>query len=377
VKDFHTNNITTMKLALILLAAVMVCGITAKQDDEEQVSVPSDVLRFILGCQRDAFGEPTGPLPVYHTDINTNTGTTSQKVTLLDMDQLRESLKGSVQSEEVLDLIISRLSAAVRGVANTNNRVRHDGVNRDSNSTSDSNQGCTINNNIEVSVPAQEVDSFNDRVQMLIQQNSLLLLEQINTLFTYKLRSLREDFENMVQQRNKKINRKLDAILKALDVKAPVEPEDEAQSPVSEPITESSSEVDSSTDDPTEVDQDSKEDTTDTPSDDDDEEEEVDGTRKAALRPVPVPTSINNRPRFPGSRPRFPSSRPTPTKVEGTVATRPTQSRYPSAAGARPRPSRPNSDSSRQRQLQRQSFMRRQRKPTSVPTEDEEESPEE
>lgn len=355
-----------MKLTLLLLAAVAVYGVPAKQDEDEQIQVPSDVLRFILGCQRDVFGDPDGPLPVYHTDINTSSGTTSQKVTLLDPAQLRQSLKGSVHSEEVLDLIIGQLSAAVKSAAINNNRLRNDGIHSSSsNSTPDNNHGCTVTNNIEVSVPAQEVDDFNDRVQMLIQQNSFLLLEQINTLFTYKLRSLREDFENMVRERTKKMNRKLDAVLKALDVAAPADTEDKDE--CSPPVTESSAEVENSTDNPNEVDQQSQEEnTTDvTPSEDtsDEAEEEV-ADKRTESRPVPVPTVINNR-------------RPTPTRYE---ASRPTSASRPTA-GSRPtsvsRPSRYRSGENaarlRQRQLARQSFMRRQRKPTNIESVNEEE----
>jgi len=356
-----------------------VSGVLAKQDDDEQVMVPSDVLRFILGCQRDAFGDPDAPLPVYHTDINTKSGTTSQKVTLLDTEQLKQSLRGSVHSEEVLDLIIGQLSAAVHGVTSNNNRLRHAGFpsSRDSNSTTDNNQGCTVTNNIEVSVPAQEVDDFNDRVQMLIQQNSFLLLEQINTLFTYKLRSLRQDFENMVQKRTKKIHRKLDAVLKALDVAIPDEPEDD-DSEDNQPMTESSQDIDNSTDNPTEVDQQSQEqDTTDiTPTDDTSVEAEVDTSVEAevevaeiripAPRPVPVPTAINTR-----QRPVRPLRPSTPTRFESGAASRPTSESRPV------RPSRPsvyrspeNAERLRQRQLERQKFMRRQRNRGSVTKEE-------
>ncbi|CAL4260914.1 unnamed protein product, partial [Meganyctiphanes norvegica] len=215
-----------MRLTALMVVFAMGCAIaTAHEDhDEEQVVVPTDVLRFMLGCQRDAFGDPdAGPLPVYHTDIDTESGTTSQKVSLLDKDQLREKLSSTMQSDEVVELIIGQLSAQVHGFASPNNRLRNEaGIFSTTNDTVSTDAGsCTINNNIEVSIPAQEVDSFNDRVQVLIQQNSFLLLEQINTLFTYKLRSLRDDFEDMVKERTKKMNRKLDAVLRALGTTAP------------------------------------------------------------------------------------------------------------------------------------------------------------
>jgi len=357
-------------------------GVNTRSETRAQITkdgdvlVPQDTLRVILGCHHDRTVSvgPKAPLPVFHTDIDTETGTTSQKVALLDTDQLKQSLRGSVHSDEVLDLIIGQLNtvvqeAAAATAAGNPNRLRQDGPFHESNSTIDDKE-CTINNNIDISVPAQEVDNFNDRVQMLIQQNSFLLLEQINTLFTYKLRSLREDFEGMVKDRTKKINRKLDAVLKALGAEMPAGGEDEDEETVVEAsvgeeetvvgavgvdTTEASSEVDTSTDLIPEKEQ-PEEDTTEEPEKETSVEAQ-DITRNTALRP-----GVLTRPR-PSSL--TPPSRP--NRYQTRYRTR------PSAAAVRPeRPDRPSVDrssvrqkpSERQRLLQEKLRSRRRRPKT-------------
>lgn len=308
---------------MLLSLAVSVFGVAVAHDTEDGgVLVPQETLRFMLGCQRDRAlgGSPDVQLPVFHTDIDTKTGTTSQKVALLDTDQLRQSLRSSVHSAEVLDLIIGRLEEVVQGAAaaatpavGNANSLRQEAIYGDLNTTTDDRE-CTINNNIDISVPAQEVDRFNDRVQMLIQQNSFLLLEQINTLFTYKLRSLREDFENMVRERTKKINRKLDAVLEALGTTVPagaVEEEEATPPSGSEATVGTSSEVEVSTDAPGVSGE--EEETTEEPSTDiTEEEEEEDITRNESRLPVASPEPA--RPNRYQSRRPSPSSRPRPSQ---------------------------------------------------------------
>lgn len=184
-------------IRLVVLASVVVL---AFGNENEVISVPQDVLKFIIGCRQAQAGGQFA-VPVHTTSINDAAGTTSQHVSLLSVDELRSALKHTVNSEAVIGHIIKQVEEATQGDAM--GQARSD---------------CTVENNISISVPAGEVDSFNDRVQMLMQQNSFKMLEQINTLFSFKLRLQKSETDKMIKRRTNKILEKLDKIMQHLGI---------------------------------------------------------------------------------------------------------------------------------------------------------------
>ncbi|XP_063600780.1 uncharacterized protein LOC134776944 [Penaeus indicus] len=186
-------------LTLVSLACV------ALADDGEIMKVPTYLMNYILGCKRQSI-ESGYEVPVYQTNIKQSG--TSQHVSLLDLDELEESLREAVHNEAVVTHVLSQVNDAVR-TATDNPKSRSD---------------CSVENHIQIAIPPQELDEFNDRVQMLIQQNSFLLLEQMNTLFAFKLRSLKSDLEKVIKRRYNALESKLDLIMGALGVEMPEEP---------------------------------------------------------------------------------------------------------------------------------------------------------
>jgi len=183
-------------LILVSLAAQLTLA------NDGSVTVPKYLLNYILECKQQTL-KGGATVPVYQTDID-SAGTTSQHVSILDLDELEESLKQNVHSDAVVAHILSQVGEAV--------------TTSEGQGGPQSRSDCAIENHIQIEVPPQELDDFNDRVQMLMQQNTFLLLEQINTLFTYKLRSLKDDVEKTIKRKYHSIETKLDAIMEKLGV---------------------------------------------------------------------------------------------------------------------------------------------------------------
>ncbi|XP_047488177.1 uncharacterized protein LOC125038673 [Penaeus chinensis] len=200
-------------LTLVSLACV------ALADDGELMKVPTYLMNYILDCKRQSIESGYG-VPVYQTNIKQSG--TSQHVSLLDLDELEDSLKQSVHNEAVVAHVLTQVNDAVR-TATDNPKSRSD---------------CSVENHIQIAIPPQEIDEFNDRVQMLIQQNSFLLLEQMNTLFAFKLRSLKSDLEKVIKRRYNALESKLDLIMGALGVEMPEEPKPTTDDDVDNPVTE-------------------------------------------------------------------------------------------------------------------------------------------
>lgn len=180
---------------LSLLLACLVAATTAATVDNT-VTVPKDLMRFILGCQRvDYSREPA--VPVYAVDIDEKSGTTSQKFGMLNMDELSHTLRQTVDSEVVLGQIMEQVEEAVAA----SSKGRGD---------------CNVENKIKIEIPPQQVSQFNDKMQQVTQQNNFLLLEQINNLFTYKLRQQSDALDKIMRRKLKQINDKMDLILQAL-----------------------------------------------------------------------------------------------------------------------------------------------------------------
>jgi len=178
----------------LLLFALVPLALAA----QDTMVVPKQLLNYILQCKETSLtGAAT--VPVYQTDISSS-GTTAH-ISLVHKDELEDSLRKTVQSDSVVKHILGQIDDAV-------NKQRSDLARDD----------CSVENHITVSVPPQELDTFNDRTQMLIQQNSFLLLEQINTLFTFKLRSLKQDIEKIVKRRSNALENKIDLIMEKLGI---------------------------------------------------------------------------------------------------------------------------------------------------------------
>jgi len=169
--------------------------------DQDTMVVPKHLMNYILQCKESSLtGSGASTVPVYQTDISSS-GTTAH-ISLVHKDELEESLKKAVQSDSVVRHIIGQIDDAV-------SKQRSEAAARDD---------CNVENHIQISVPPQEIDSFNDRVQMLIQQNSFLLLEQINTLFTFKLRSLKQDIEKIARRKSNSVENKIELIMEKLGI---------------------------------------------------------------------------------------------------------------------------------------------------------------
>ncbi|KAK7080560.1 hypothetical protein SK128_010953 [Halocaridina rubra] len=170
-------------------------------DDKDVINVPEDVLKFIIGCRQAQPGAKLG-VPVHQTNIDDNTGTTSQQVSILSLSELRTALKGSVHSEAVVNHIMRQLEEATKTGESAMGRS----------------ECSTIENNISISVPAEEIDLFNNRMTMLMQMNSIKMLEQINTLFSFNLRNQKTETEKYIKRRTNKILEKLDKIMEHLGI---------------------------------------------------------------------------------------------------------------------------------------------------------------
>lgn len=191
---------------LLLLLVVSLAHIALADDDTMTLS--KEMLNYILDCKKQSMAGGYA-LPVYQTDIDRQ-GTTSQHVSLLDLEEFEATLKKAVHNDAVVSHVLGQVKDAMTKADIP--QARSD---------------CAIENHIQIEVPPQELDEFNDRVQMLIQQNSFLLLEQINTLFTFKLRSLKQDFERVVKRRYNSIDAKLGLIMEHLGIQTLDEDDEE------------------------------------------------------------------------------------------------------------------------------------------------------
>ncbi|KAG7165151.1 hypothetical protein Hamer_G004936 [Homarus americanus] len=179
-----------MILSLILvIVAVLVSG------DDDVMTIQKEVMKFILGCQQQGVGSDYA-VPVYETKIGDTTGTTSQQISILDLEELGHSLRKTVHSEAVLGHILGQVKDAV--TASTSGQGRSE---------------CSIENHIQIEIPPQELDEFNDRIQLISQQNGRILLQQISNIFSYKLRNQRVDLEKLIKRKTNNLNSKLNRIL--------------------------------------------------------------------------------------------------------------------------------------------------------------------
>lgn len=192
-------------LLLCLVAAVIHAA------DDNVVSVPKDLMRFILGCQR-LDPSRSAAVPVYSVDIDEKGGTTSQKFGLLKMDELGHALRQTVDNEAVVGEIMAQVQDAVTASASSL-KGRRD---------------CNVENKISIAIPPQEMDQFNDKMQQVEQQNNYLLLEQINNLFTYKLHQQSDSTEKLLKRKLKQIDDKLNIILQVLGKEMALDDNDDA-----------------------------------------------------------------------------------------------------------------------------------------------------
>ena len=81
------KNISTLLLTLLF---AMVTASSGDVDDDSLI-VPKPVMSFIMNCQRSIPEEKL--VPVFRTDVISESGTTSQQVSLLGIDELQASLR--------------------------------------------------------------------------------------------------------------------------------------------------------------------------------------------------------------------------------------------------------------------------------------------
>ena len=208
----------------LLLLCVVGAVVQHAAADDNVVSVPKDLMRFILGCQRlDASSD--GAVPVYSVDIDGKGGTTSQKFGLLKMDELGHALRQTVDSEAVVGQIMAQVRDAVTASSSGLKDQGH----------------CNVENKINISIPAKEVNEFGDKMQQVSNQNNFLLLEQINNLIKFKLRQHTEDLEKIMRRKMKQIDEKLDAILLAVGIEVTPDDDDDTEASTEGPDESSES----------------------------------------------------------------------------------------------------------------------------------------
>lgn len=169
----------------------MVCGVILATSSSKVLNVHEDVMSFIMGCDgrfRDS-GEPlprAPKVPIAHTNIDPKTGMEREKVSMVDIPHLKKSLQESVGDDQVVSHILAHVEE--------NLKARNDlptGPER-----------CT---NIKIDVPPQKVTGLSEQLQAVVQQNNYQLLEQVNTLFTFKLNSFFKEIEELLSTQTGKL----------------------------------------------------------------------------------------------------------------------------------------------------------------------------
>ncbi|KAF2359102.1 hypothetical protein FHG87_010147, partial [Trinorchestia longiramus] len=175
---------------------VVVVALEAPEDDETPLIVPKPVMSFIMGCQKSQSRE--GLVPVYRTDVSTESGTTSQQVSLLAMDELQESLRAAIESDDVTRHIMSHI------------KDEFDAKSKPSFSI----ESCPPTTNvINIDVPPQELEVFHTRMERVMQQNNNILLGLINNMISSKFSSLEQSLSKVLIDRIDKNREILDLLL--------------------------------------------------------------------------------------------------------------------------------------------------------------------
>lgn len=180
-----------LQLCSLLLLLTYVAPQTVVE--EEDLLVPKPVMDFIMDCRRGRKQDDL--VPVLRTEIDVNGETTSQKVSLLGVDELQASLKSAIESDAVTDHIV--------------NRIRDEFT---PSGPSFRTENCPPTyQTINITVPPQELVAYHQRLERVMQQNNNILIGQMNDIITAKFASVQRVLAGIVKTRTKVIN---DNILK-------------------------------------------------------------------------------------------------------------------------------------------------------------------
>jgi len=192
-----------------IVVVMMLAGVTYATDtvEDEDLVVPQPVMEFIMDCRRSRRQEDL--IPVMRTDIDSDSGTTSQHVTLLELDELQASLKSTIKSDKVAEEIVKQIRE----------EISHSGP-----SFRTENCPPTINT-INITVPPQELVAYNLRLERVMQQNNNVLLGLVNDMITAKFSTLQKSLEQLIEHKTNSISDNLSrmtAILKSAGTDIPI-----------------------------------------------------------------------------------------------------------------------------------------------------------
>lgn len=198
-----------MELRVSIVVVMMLAGVTYATDtvEDEDLVVPQPVMEFIMDCRRSRRQEDL--IPVMRTDIDSDSGTTSQHVTLLELDELQASLKSTIKSDKVAEEIVKQIRE----------EISHSGP-----SFRTENCPPTINT-INITVPPQELVAYNLRLERVMQQNNNVLLGLVNDMITAKFSTLQKSLEQLIEHKTNSISDNLSrmtAILKSAGTDIPI-----------------------------------------------------------------------------------------------------------------------------------------------------------
>ena len=173
----------------------MVNAVETNNVGDDKIIVSKPVMDYILKCQHPSENDQREP--VHKTNIGVESGTTSQQVSVVGLEELRESLKKAIESDEVTTGIIDRIEKAVISNKPT---FRH--------------SECPPTSNIiNIDVPPHELEVFHARMERVMQQNNNILLGLINDMISTKFTTVENNLNKLIHQKADKIYQKLDLLL--------------------------------------------------------------------------------------------------------------------------------------------------------------------
>ena len=194
---------------LFLLALITLTLNDVLATEKETLNVPYDVMDFIMGCQRSpSLSEKSAQVPFYETNLSPKTGTVSQSVSLLDVEQLEKSLMQSINNDKTVDYIIRTVTQGIAG----------------SSQEKEFRSGCPVEKSVTVTVPPLDLDEFRERLGVILNQNNLERLEQLNVLLAYKFYTFQKTIEKSIKKRTEKVMDRLESLIKGLEDKGVIDP---------------------------------------------------------------------------------------------------------------------------------------------------------
>ena len=163
--------------------------------DDDSLIVPKPVMSFIMNCQRSIPEEKL--VPVFRTDVISESGTTSQQVSLLGIDELQASLRAALESDDVTAHIMDRIKEELEPNESSFRQAA----------------SCPpTSNTINIDVPPEELEVFHLRMERVMQQNNNILLRQINGMISTKFTNVEKRLTKLIKQRTNRISQKIETL---------------------------------------------------------------------------------------------------------------------------------------------------------------------